>query len=124
MFAAYDQMANPAVFHQVLAQLPTQKQKPVEMCQLIVKDFEMCFGKLPQSATEIEKKHMYRTQPVNQMEYEDSPIKLDYPSRRDFFGIKQRQVGQVFYHEKNEGVMPFIRKQKDKILFVNAYLLP
>ena len=30
----------------------------------------------------------------------------------------------MFYQDKNEGVLPYIRKAKDKILFVNAYLLP
>ena len=47
MFAVYDQMVDPAIFKQVLSQLPTQKQFPQEMCQLIVKDFELSFSKLP-----------------------------------------------------------------------------
>lgn len=45
MFAAYDHLADPTIFRQVLQALPTQRAFPQEMCQLIIKDFELCFGK-------------------------------------------------------------------------------
>ena len=48
MFAAYDQLADPAIFRQVLSKLPRHREFPQEMCQLIIKDFELWFGKVPE----------------------------------------------------------------------------
>ena len=100
MFATYDHLADPAVFRQVLQQLPTQRTFPQEMCQLIVKDFELCFGslQLPDRST--------------------SPVRRN-TGNHDYFNPGESPVP-----EQSPDVMPFARKSRQKVMFVQAYLLP
>ena len=68
------------------------------MCQLIIKDFELCFGKVRHE------RDAHTPSPNKYDEYynpEDSTVPEDAPD-----------------------VKPFAKKSKNKVLFVQAYLLP
>jgi len=98
MFATYDHLADPSVFRQVLLQLPSQRTFPQEMCQLVVKDFELCFGKDPIGD---ESNDSRRSQAVEYQSPDESAVPDLAPE-----------------------VKPFLRKAKRKVVFVQAYLLP
>jgi len=76
------------------------------MCQLVVKDFEMCFGKEPQGVVDLEDSLERRGNGANSQENEYlNPDESSVPN------------------EAPE-VKPFVHKVKGKVLFVHAYLLP
>ena len=95
---------------------------------MIIKDFELCFGKKqtsPQDADmirSIDHKRFFQTFHSNISE--TSPMRLDYPSRKDIFGLQPDRLGGNFFKRQCGAIMPYVRRNKDKVLFVNAYLMP
>lgn len=70
------------------------------MCQLVVKDFELCFGKDPN----LTNAQLDRDRHNGAAEYLN-PDESEVP-------------------DEDNNVKPFVRRLKNKMLFVQAYLLP
>lgn len=73
------------------------------MCQLVVKDFELCFGKLKDGP-----------------DLEDSLENRGNGSQENEY----LNPGESLVPEEAPEVKPFVRRVKNKVLFVHAYLLP
>lgn len=108
MFACYDELANPTIFRKVLCQLPTQKSFPQEMCQLLVKDFQLHFGadKVSNDKNSINN---------YQVRLLDLPL-----TNIDCFEQKRLPKEGC----QTSCVVPYIQKKANSVLFVQAYLLP